>query len=562
MKSPAPARRAATLRSLVLIPAAAVLLVPVTAVAQPHDMSTMAPPPAAPLHLFTDLGSWTHPVTATPDAQKYFDQGLRLYYGFNHAEAIRSFREAARLDPGCAMAWWGVAVSSGPNINLPMDADGAKIAMEAIAQANIGLSRASAVEKDWIAALSTRYSADPKASRAGLDSAYCDAMRKLAAKYPDDADASALFAESILDLNPWNQWTHEGAPTPGTLEAVATLERVLKVHPEHPGANHFYIHTVEASNDPGRALASAQRLETLMPGAGHLVHMPSHIYARTGRYADALERNRVAVSVDEKYIAAEKPEGIYPLMYYGHNIQFIWFTAMMQGRSEESLAAARKMTGVIPGEMIAQMPMLELVPPYPVLTLIRFGKWDEALQEPMPPASQRYASALFHYARGVADAGLAKFDAAAAELDSVRAASAATPSDFLISINHAGQLLRIADHALAGEIATRRGQKADGVRELRLAVATEDSLHYDEPPTWAYPVRHLLGAALLKSGRAAEAALVYRDDLKRHPENGWSLTGLAAALRAQGRAQEARTIDARLAKAWTSADVKVSASSY
>jgi len=368
-----------------------ILLVAVAAVAAAtpvpaqHDMSAMSSPSATPVPLFTDLGTWTHPVTASPEAQKYFDQGLRLYYGFNHAEAIRAFREAARLDPGCAMAWWGVAISAGPNINFPMDGAGGRTAMEAIAQANVGISRASASEKDWIAALTTRYSADPKASRAGLDSAYCDAMRQLAAKYPDDADANTLFAESILDLNPWNQWTHEGAPNPGTLEAVATLERVLKAHPEHPGANHFYIHAVEASNDPGRALESAKRLETLVPGAGHLVHMPSHIYARTGRYADALERNRIAAAVDEKYIAAEKPDGIYPLMYYGHNIQFIWFTAMMQGRSEESLAAARKMNGVIPGEMIAQMPMLEMVPPYPVLTLIRFGRWDDALREPLPP---------------------------------------------------------------------------------------------------------------------------------------------------------------------------------
>jgi len=527
-----------------------------------HDMSAMSSTATAPVPLFTDLGTWTHPVTATADAQKYFDQGLRLYYGFNHSEAIRAFREAARLDPNCAMAWWGVAISAGPNINFPMDEAGAKTAMEAIAQANVGLARASAAEKDWITALSTRYSADPKSSRSGLDSAYCDAMRKLAAKYPDDADANALFAESILDLNPWNQWTHEGAPNPGTLEAVATLERVLQAHPEHPGANHFYIHAVEASNDPGRALAAAKRLETLVPGAGHLVHMPSHIYARTGRYADALERNRIAAAVDEKYIAAEKPEGIYPLMYYGHNIQFIWFTAMMQGRSEESLAAARKMNGVIPAEMIAQMPMLEMVPPYPILTLIRFGKWDDALKEPLPPPSQRYASGLFHYARGIANAGLGRFDAANAELDSVRTVSAQVPADMLISINHAGQLLRLATHALAGEIAVRRGRRADGVQELRFAVAAEDSLHYDEPPTWAYPVRHMLGAALLQSGRPAEAATVYREDLKRHPENGWALTGLAAALRAQGRARDAKAVDVRLARAWTSADVKVTASSY
>jgi tetratricopeptide (TPR) repeat protein len=445
---------------------------------------------------------------------------------------------------------------------MPMDDAGAKTANEAIAEATALAPKADPADQAYVAALAARYSTDPKASRAGLDSAYCNAMRKLAKGRPGDADAAALFAESILDLNPWNQWTHEGKPNPGTLEAVATLEAVLKQHPEHPGANHFYIHAVEASNDPGRALAAAKRLETLVPGAGHLVHMPSHIYARTGRYADALERNKVAVAVDEKYIADQKPEGAYPLMYYNHNIQFIMFSAMMEGRSEDAISAARKITGNVPGEMIAQMSMLEMIPPYPAQMLVRFGRWDEALKEPLPPSSERYASGICHYARGVAFAGKGQFESAAAELDSVRAMAAAVPADMIVSINLAAPLLRVATSALAGEIDTRKGNTDEGLRLLKLAVATEDSLHYDEPPTWCYPVRHTLGAALLKAGRAKDAEAVYRDDLSRHPENGWSLNGLAQAVRAQGRTQEAADVDARFRRAWANADVKLVASAF
>jgi tetratricopeptide (TPR) repeat protein len=443
-----------------------------------------------------------------------------------------------------------------------MDEAGAKTANAAIAQAVALAPHVSPAEQAYIAALATRYSADPGASRAALDTAYSVAMRKLWKRYPADADAGALFAESLLDLNPWNQWTRDGKPNPGTPEAVATREAVLTRQPRHPGANHFYIHAVEASDDPARALAAAKRLEALVPGAGHLVHMPSHIYARTGRYADALERNKVAAAVDEKYIAEQKPQGVYPLMYYNHNIQFIWFSAMMEGRSAEALAAARKITGNVPGEMIAQMPMLELVPPYPVMTLVRFGRWDEALAEPLPPPSQRYASGLYHYARGVAFAAKGQRESAAAELDSLRAAAALVPADMLISINRATLLLRVAALALAGEIAARSGETESAVARLREAVAAEDDLHYDEPPTWCYPVRHTLGAVLLKAGRAKEAEAVYRDDLRRHPGNGWSLLGLSQALSAQGHTADAKAVDAHYRKAWSNADVALTASAW
>jgi tetratricopeptide (TPR) repeat protein len=387
-------------------------------------------------------------------------------------------------------------------------------------------------------------------------------MRKLAKRHPDDAEAGALFAESMLDLNPWNQWTHEGKANPGTPEAVAALEAVLAKHPEHPGANHLYIHAVEASPDPARANAAAKRLETLVPGAGHLVHMPSHIYARTGRYNEAIERNQIAAAVDEKYIAEQKPEGMYPLMYYNHNVQFIWFGAMMEGRSAEALAAARKIVGNIPAEVIAQMPMLELAPPLPILTLVRFGRWDEALAEPAPAATARFASGLRHYARGVALAAKGDLPAAETALDSVRRAAVSVPADMMISINYAAPLLRIATHTLAGEISSRKEQHDAAVKEFRLAVAAEDSLHYDEPPTWYYPVRHSLGASLLEAGRAQEAEAVYREDLRRHPENGWSLRGLEQALRAQKRSKDADAAAARFKKAWARADVELVASEF
>jgi tetratricopeptide (TPR) repeat protein len=541
--------------------AAVLLLLAARAHAQ-HDHGAPAPA-AAPPPLYGDLGSWTHPVTTrVPQAQKYFDQGLNLYYGFNHDEAIRSFREAARLDPHCAMAWWGVAIAAGPNINLPMDEEHGKIAIEAVGKASALARGMNAADRAYIAALLTRYSAQPTARRGALDSAYAGAMRKLAKQRPDDADAGALFAESMLDLNPWNQWDHEGHANPGTEEAVAALEGVLAKHPDHPGANHFYIHAVEASDHPERALAAAKRLETLVPGAGHLVHMPSHIYARTGQYQEALEQNRRAVAVDEKYIAAQKPEGVYPLMYYNHNIQFIWFSAMMTGRSAEAISAARKMVGNIPPEMIAQMSMLELAPPYPIVTLVRFGRWDEALKEPGPPASQRYARGVWHYARGMALAGKGDFAGAGAALDSLRAAAAQVPPDMVISINPAPLLMRVATNALAGDIAARQKKTDEAVRQLTLAVAEEDSLHYDEPPTWYWPVRHALGAALLTAGRARDAEAVYREDLRRHPDNGWSLLGLTKALRAEGMTNESEQAEIRFKKAWAEADVMLLASVF
>ena len=530
------------------------------------DASAQHSMPAAPATsppLFAGLGDWTHAVaTQVPQAQRYFDQGLKLYYGFNQDEAQRAFREAARLDPKGAMAWWGVAYVVGPNINFPMDDEHAAIANEAIAKAVALKAGANDRDRAYIDALATRYSTDPKRERAALDTTYSNAMRALAKRFPDDADAAALYAESMLDLNPWNQWTLAGAPNPGTLEVLSVLEAGMKRWPKHPGMNHFYIHAIEASPHPDRGLGAASRLEDLAPALGHLVHMPSHIYARVGRYDDAVERNQLAAAADEKYIAAEKPAGVYPLMYYTHNIQFIWFCSMMEGRSADALAAARKMVGNVPEEIINQMPMLELVPPYPVLTLARFGRWSEVLEEPAPPPGQKYATGVWNYAQGVAHAARGEGDDARRSLAAVQSAARSVPSDLMISINLAGMLLRTASHTLAGEIALRERKSADAIRELQLAVAAEDSLHYDEPPTWYYPVRQSLGAALLGANRAKEAEAVYQEDLRRHPDNGWSLYGLMLAQRAQGRTRDADATEAQYKQAWARADVTLTGSAF
>jgi tetratricopeptide (TPR) repeat protein len=540
---------------------ALIALIPLAAFAQHGDAA--APEAATPPPLYDNLGTWSHKITtSSAQAQRYFDQGLRLTYGFNHEEASRAFREAARLDPRCPMAWWGVALVAGPNINLPMDEDHRLIANEAIARAVELQARGSEAERSYIAALSRRYSTDAKASRAGLDSAYANAMTAHAARYPNDADAAVMSVESRLDLNPWNQWTMEGKPTPGTVELVADLETVLKRWPNHPGALHYYIHAVEASSNPERALPMCARLENLMPGAGHLVHMPSHIYARTARYADAQTLNERAAGVDEKYIAEQKPQGAYPLMYYTHNLHFIWFTASMQGRSADALVAARRAVANVPPPVFEQMPMLQDFPPLAAVTLAHFGRWDEALAEPVPPVKWRHSVAMSSYARGRAFVGKGDLAAANAALDTIHTIAVNTPGDFYIRINPASMLLRIAENSLAGAIAIRQNHPDDAVKHLQLAVAGEDSLHYDEPPTWYFPARHELGAALMAAGRAADAEAVYREDLRRHPENGWSLFGLEQALRAQGRTDDATATDARFKKAWTRADIQITATGF
>jgi tetratricopeptide (TPR) repeat protein len=521
-------------------------------------------PTPAPVPLFDDLGDHHHPVTTSvPAAQRYFDQGLRLYYGFNLPEATRAFEEAARLDPGCAMAWWGIALASGPNYNSPIDPERNARAVAAMKRASEALPAATPRERDYVEALAVRYLAEPPADRQPLDQAYATAMHRLAQRYPDDADAATLYAESLMDLRPWDLWTLDGKPQPGTDEIVAVLEGVLRREPKHPGANHLYIHAVEASPSPERGLASAAVLEGLVPGAGHLVHMPSHIYMRVGKYEQATESNRRAVAVDRAYIAREKPSGEYPMLYYPHNLDFLWAAASMEGRSADAIRAARDLAAETPVEMVRQMPDMEGVLVTPQLVLLRFGRWHEVLAEPAPPADLVYATALDRYARGVALVRQGKLDQAAQQLALVREAAAAMPPDRIVmQVNRAKPILELAAHTLAGELDAARGETDAAVRELREAVRLQDELRYMEPPPWYFPVRQALGAVLLAAGRPREAEEVYRQDLARNPDNGWSLLGLARSLEAQGDDAGAQAARARFAASWQRADVQLQSSVF
>jgi tetratricopeptide (TPR) repeat protein len=527
---------------------------------QPHSHHPSESAVAVPL--MDDLGSHHHPITTdSPEAQRYFDQGLRLIYAFNHDEAIRSFQQAIRLDPKCAMAYWGIGFAHGPNYNLPLDDERHRVAHDATQKAIALLSHVTEKERDYIGALGKRYSLDPTADRKALDRAFADAMRELSRRYPDDLDAATLFAESLMDLRPWDLWTLDGKPQPGTLEIVATLEKVLEKEPSHPGANHYYIHTVEASPDPERALPSAQRLHTLVPGAGHLVHMPAHIYMRVGRYADATETNRHAVAVDRAYMAKLEPQGVYPMMYYPHNIHFLWAAASMEGRSADALQAARELADSISPEMVRGMPMLEYFTPTPFFALARFGRWDDLLALPSPPAEQSYTRAMWHYGRGLALAAKNRLDGAVAEQRGLAAIAAETPEDRIVGDNTpAKKMLQLATAHLSGEIAAAQRRIGNAVARLEEAVRLQDGLPYTEPPPWYFPVRQSLGAVLLASGRAKEAEAVYRQDLERNPENGWSLLGLAQSLRAQKK--DAADAEARFRRAWARADVTLTASRF
>ena len=510
-----------------------------------------------PVRLYTDLGKHHKDIgTKVPEAQKYFDQGLRLVYGFNHAEAIRSFTRAAELDPNCAICWWGVAYAYGPHVNAGMDSASGVKAYEAVQKA-VSLDRnATPWQRAYIDAVAARYAAVPPGNRASLDSAYSNAMRAVAKKYSNDLDATTLAAESMMDLRPWNYWTPEGKPYPGSDEIVRLLESVIARNPEHPGACHFYIHAVEAVN-PQLAVPCAERLARLMPGEGHMVHMPAHIYVRVGRYKDAAMSNVHAIHMDETFIEGQPQPTVYSLAYYPHNIHFLAFVSSMAGKSAQAIEAAKTLKSKVNLDVAKNVGMLQEMVPYYVLTLTTFGRWDDVLNEPLPPADMRFPTAMARYARGVAYAAKGDFANARVELDSVTAIDAATPADA-----DPKAAISIAVHALMGEIAARSGKVDEGIAHFRQALAIEDKGLYFEPPKWYYPIRQSLGAALLKAGRNAEAEQVYRDDLKRFPENGWSLYGLAAALRAQGKAGEAAAVEKRFARAWTDADVKLTASRF
>jgi tetratricopeptide (TPR) repeat protein len=507
--------------------------------------------------LYINLGSH-HKLISTQVAatQQYFDQGLRFIYGFNHAEAIRSFTRAAELDPTCAMCYWGIALAYGPNVNAPMDSASGVAAYAAAQKAMTLRSHATEPERAYIEAVAQRYEAVPPTNRARLDTAFSHAMKRVANTYPDDLDAATLYAESLMDLRPWNYWQPDGTPYPGTNEIVRQLQTVISRNPNHPGACHYYIHAVEAVN-PEAAVPCAERLPRLMPGEGHMVHMPAHIYIRVGRWNDAVQANQHAIHNDEVFIEGQHPTGVYPLAYYPHNIHFLAFASTMAGRSMQAIEASTALTSKVNLDAARQIGMLQEMLPYRALTLTTFGKWDEVLAEPLPPADLGFSYAMAQYARGVAQAAKGRWAEAQAALDTVTEINAATPEGA-----DGKTALSIAVSALSGEIATRRGDLDTGIDYFREAARIEDAGLYFEPPKWYYPIRHSLGAALLRKGQHAEAEKVYREDLRRFPENGWSLFGLAQALRAQGKNTEAAEVESRFSRVWSSTDVTLTASRF
>ena len=510
-----------------------------------------------------NLGNHTFPVsTRNRQAQQFMNQGLNLAYAFNHAEARRAFREAARLDPNLAMAYWGQALVLGPNINALMEPNEEPNAYQLIQKAQSLKSRASAREQAYIDALAQRYSGDA-ADRKPRDQAYANAMRAVHERFPQDLDAAMLYVESVMDLRPWGYWQRDGTPHEGTAEIVALTEQVLARNPRHPAALHMYIHLMEATTTPGKAEKAADTLLTLMPAAGHMVHMPGHIYQRVGRYADAMRSNELAIAADEDYIAQCQAQGLYPMGYYPHNIHFLWFAASFDGQSRVAIESARKLAAKIDDETLKAAPMLAGFRLVPYYALTRFGRWEEMLKEPEPPAFNAVLRATWHYARGLALVATGRVDEAVAELARLRPLlSDEAMKQPLFSPNLAGAVLAPAPDVLQAEIDAARGNYDDAIALLERAVRLEDSLVYTEPSEFHYPPRHALGAILLEAGRPAEAETVYWEDLRRNQDNGWALFGLMQALRAQNKTDDAALIEARFTKAWSRSDVTLAASRF
>jgi tetratricopeptide (TPR) repeat protein len=513
-------------------------------------------PASKPAVLLPGMGKHHHPVaTRHPEAQRFFDQGLTFIYAFNHDAAIRAFRRAAEIDPELAMAYWGIALALGPNYNADADPEQLKEALTALRQAQKLAAKAPEPERAYIAAEAKRYADDPKADRKKLAVAYKDAMQELSARYPDDLDAATLYAESAMNLRPWDLWTKDGKPAEGTPDILAVLEGVLRRNPEHPGANHYYIHAIEASPWPERGLPSADRLRTLVPGAGHLVHMPAHIYVRIGDYEQAARQNERAMAADEAYLFRSGATGIYPMMYYSHNIHFLAFARAMQGRSGDALRAAEQLTAHV-GPHVKDMAMLEGFMPTPTLVLVKFRRWEEILKLPAPDAKQPIATALHHFARGMALAGTGKIADAGKTRESFTAAVKAIPADAMYGErNKAREVLAVADNTLAAWIALAQNDRKLAVELLRQAVAAEDALNYMEPPDWWLPTRETLGRVLLQAGQHAEAEQTFRAELARHPRNGRSLFGLMECLKAQNKDYESGMVRQQYEAAWQRADV-------
>jgi tetratricopeptide (TPR) repeat protein len=508
--------------------------------------------------LVTGLGQHHHPIsTSNPPAQQFFDQGFSLVFAFNHEEAVRSFQQASVLDPQAAMPHWGIAWALGPNYNLDIDDPRAKQASEAMKTAEALGAKASESERDYIAAMAIRYSPDPKADRSALAKRYAEAMGALARKYPDDLDAATLHAESLMNLRPWKLWTLDGKPAEDTETIVGILESVLKRDPNHLGANHYYIHTVEASPTPERALPSAERLKTMAPAAGHLVHMPAHILARTGDQAGAAAANIAGVEADRAYLKQAPADGFYGIMYYSHNLQFLADSEMMQGRFADAQRAATEVSErLLPHADMA--PMIESVAVEPVSVLLRFGRDAEVLTLPAPSIDKPVMIAWWHFARGVALARTHQADAAAGERAQLVAATANVPESALFGgFESARTILQLAQRVLDARISWARGDRDQAIALWKEAVTAGDRLSYDEPPAWYYPLRESLGAALLLAGRAVDAEQVFRDDLIRHPRNARSLFGLRESLEKQGKTADAVWVGRAFEDAWKNADSKL-----
>ena len=521
-------------------------------------------------NLLEGLGDQHFPITTrNPEAQRWFDQGLMLTYGFNHDAAERSFLRATQLDPQCAMCWWGAALVLGPHVNAGMDPENNASAWSRLQKARALAANASPREQAFIQALSARYAEDPPEDRRPLDEAYADATAQLVAQRPDDLDAATFHAEALMDLQPWAYYDEQRRPIGNTSEIVSVLESVMQRDPDHAGALHLYVHAVEASDDPQRGVVAADRLRTLIPGSGHLVHMPAHIYARVGRWHDAVIANERAIEADDAYLAVCRgnTKGIYPLGYVPHNHHFLWFAASMEGNSKTARKAALETARRTDLPELMRKPGFEGLQHYwmsPWFDRVRFGRWDEIAALPNPAPDLKYVTAIWHYAQGTAAARTQSVEDSERHLAALRTLAADPVLDTMkmwdrYPLTHAAN---IAERSLTAEIASAKGDREAAIAALREAAAIEDRIPYDEPPGWHAPVRHSLGAMLLDAGRATEAEAVYREELARNPDNGWSLHGLALSLKAQGRGDEAAKVEQQFARAWENADVDLVASRF
>jgi tetratricopeptide (TPR) repeat protein len=523
-------------------------------------------PELAPVgaNLIEGLGDYSMPVTAkSPDVQRWFDQGLAMTYGFNHDAAERSFLKAAELDPDCAMCWWGAALVLGPHVNAGMDPVNNPKAWDRLQRAKNAAGKATEKEQAFINALSARYAENPPENRRPLDEAYEVAMGEFAAKYPDDLDAVTLHAESMMDLQPWDYYDASFEPKGHTAEVVSQLESVMARNPEHAGALHLYVHAVEASRDPSKGVAAADTLRELLPGSGHLVHMPAHIYARVGRWHDAVVANQKAIGADDAYLAICKPgPGVYPLGYVPHNHHFLWFAATMEGSSQLAIDSARTTGEKTSDPKLMRMPGFEAMQNFsltPYYAAVRFGRWDEVVATPKPADDVPFMQAMWNYGQAMAAVAQGRLDDAKKfHADLVPAASNPT-IEKMLAWNRYSLIggVQVAERFVAAEIARAEKNYDAAIAALNTAVTIEDTLPYDEPPAWNWPTRLALGNVLLEAKKPADAEQAFRDELQRNPENGWSLNGLARALKAQGKTKEAKEVEARFAKAWANADVEL-----